>query len=55
MHTYSFQRASQKMDATGGWEAETIANQVYAQLGVLDLQDKMVENLSGGARGLVTA
>lgn len=38
------------MDAVGGWEAETIANQVYTQLGVIDLQDKLVENLSGGER-----
>lgn len=50
MRARRFQLASQKMDAVGGWEAETIANQVYSQLGVLPLQDKLVENLSGGER-----
>lgn len=45
-----FQRASQAMDAVGAWEAETVANQVYTQLGVMELQDKLVENLSGGER-----
>lgn len=53
-----FQEASQRMDVTGGWEAETIANQIFTQLNVVDLQDKDVDTLSGGQRkrlGLATA
>lgn len=53
-----FNEASQQMDVTGGWEAETIANQIYTQLNVVDLQDKLCDTLSGGQRkrlGLATA
>ncbi len=53
-----FNEASSQMDITGGWEAETIANQIYTQLNVIDLQDKLCSTLSGGQRkrlGLATA
>lgn len=53
-----FNEASNQMDISGGWEAETIANQIYTQLNVIDLQDKLCSTLSGGQRkrlGLATA
>lgn len=45
-----FEKATAGMDRVGGWDAETFAQQVMSRLGVKDLQDGLVLELSGGQR-----